>query len=81
MAVLQIALPENATDPQVAATAIARGLFPMLKPETKLNLLVHLSNDIEQTVGEGMTIVALGLDTTMESQDTDEPEVGFSDLG
>ena len=81
MAVLQIALPENATDPEAAATAIARGLFPMLKNETKLNLLVLLSNDIEQTVGEGMTIVALGLDTTMESQDTDESEVGFSDLG
>jgi len=73
MAVLQIALPENATDPEVAATAIARGLFPMLKPETKLNLLVLLSNDIEQTVGEGMTIVALGLDSFVEeSQDTDE---------
>ena len=42
MAVLQIALPENASDPEVAATAIARGLFPMLKPETKLNLLVLL---------------------------------------
>lgn len=81
MAVLQIALPENAADPQVAATAIARGLFPLLKPEAKLNLLVLLSNDIEQTVGEGMTIVALGLDMTTESQEQLEPEVGFSDLG
>ncbi len=73
MAVLQIALPENASDPEVAATAIARGLFPMLKPETKLNLLVLLSNDIEQTVGEGMTIVALGLETVVEeSQDTSQ---------